>query len=63
MNTIKTSEDLKTFLDRQKEMQSKRESQDSKWATSKPIKEVKKDTYKICKISTRLSRKGWVSYS
>ena len=63
MKTIKTSEDLKAFLDRQKEMQKKRESQDSKWATAKPIKEVKKDTYKICKISTRLSRNGWVSYS
>ena len=58
MKTIKTSKDLEAFLEGQR-----RAAEDSKWSTAKTIKEIKKDTYTICKISTRLSRDGWVSYN
>ena len=58
MKTIKTSKDLEAFLEGQR-----RASEDSKWATAKTIKEIKKDTYKICKLDMRPSRDGWVSYN
>ena len=57
MKTIKTSKDLEAFLEGQR-----RAAEDSKWSTAKTIKEIKKDTYTICKIDSRMSRKGWVSY-
>ena len=53
-----SDKEVNDFLERQR-----RAREDSKWATAKTIKEIKKDTYKICKIATRLSREGWVSYS
>ena len=57
MKTIKTSKDLEAFLEGQR-----RAAEDSKWSTAKTIEEIKKDTYTICKIDSRMSRKGWVSY-
>ncbi len=57
MKTIKTSKDLEAFLEGQR-----RASEDSKWSTAKTIEEIKKDTYTICKIDSRISRKGWLSY-
>ena len=53
-----SDKEVNDFLERQR-----RAREDSKWATAKTIKEIKKDTYKFCKIATRLSREGWVSYS
>ena len=57
MKTIKTSKDLEAFLEGQR-----RAAEDSKWSTAKTIEEIKKDTYTICKLDMRMSRKGWVSY-
>ena len=53
-----SDKEVNDFLERQR-----RAREDSKWSTAKTIKEIKKDTYTICKISTRLSRDGWVSYN
>ena len=52
-----SDKEVNDFLERQR-----RAAEDSKWATAKTIKEIKKDTYTICKIDSRMSRKGWVSY-
>ena len=52
-----SDKEVNDFLERQR-----RAAEDSKWSTAKTIKEIKKDTYTICKIDSRMSRKGWVSY-
>ena len=41
-----SDKEVNDFLERQR-----RAREDSKWATAKTIKEIKKDTYKICKRS------------
>ena len=52
-----SDKEVNDFLERQR-----RAAEDSKWSTAKTIEEIKKDTYAICKLDMRMSRKGWVSY-
>ena len=52
-----SDKEVNDFLERQR-----RAAEDSKWSTAKTIEEIKKDTYTICKIDSRMARKGWVSY-
>ena len=52
-----SDKEVNDFLERQR-----RAAEDSKWSTAKIIEEIKKDTYAICKLDMRISRKGWVSY-
>ena len=57
---LENQKEVDEFLDRQRE----RQASDGNFATAKrTLAQRKKNKFVICKIDSRLSRKGWVSYN